>query len=244
MKFKKIVAFGDSWIWGDELFNPALADHPYAHPVLMENTPYRESHCFLGQLGQHYNLPTENFGIAGGSLQSTIWTYLWWQRHETTPIDECIVLVGLTDPNRMSFYDPNHKSYANDPPWQRFVHSAWVWSGATCYTEQWSDTVKQLFVLTDCASQNQLNYEQTVWFFEGQSAINGNNVLQFNTLNCVFEVSAKTMIWANTSLDGVIRSQINPTELLCPNRHPNEKGHRLLADHLISYIDSCIINGC
>lgn len=244
MKFKKIVAFGDSWIWGDELLDPRLINHPRAHPVLMENTPYRESHCFLGQLGQHYDLPTENFGIAGGSLQSTMWTYLWWQRHETLPLDECIVLVGLTDPNRMSFYDPNHVIYANDPPWHRFVHSAWVWSGATCYTDQWMDTVKSLFVLTDCPAQNQLNYEQTVWFFEGQSAINNNNVLQFNTLNYTAEISAKTVIWPNTSLDGLIRSQPNSAELLCPNRHPNENGHQVLANYLISKIDSCILNGC
>jgi hypothetical protein len=242
MKFKKIVAFGDSWIWGDELLDPALADHPYAHPVLHLNTAYRESHCFLGQLGQHYNLPTENFGIAGGSLQSTIWTYLWWIKNEPLPIDQCMILVGLTDPNRMSFYDPNHVSYSNDPPWQKFVHSAWVWSGATCYNDQWMSAVKNLFVLTDCPAQNQLNYEQTVWFFEGQSAIHTNNLIQFNTLSQIMQVPAKTLIWPEQSLDTLIRDQPDFADLLAASRHPNEKGHCYLANRLISKIDSCIIN--
>ena len=26
MKFKKIVGFGDSWMWGDELFDPNLTE--------------------------------------------------------------------------------------------------------------------------------------------------------------------------------------------------------------------------
>ena len=36
MKFKKIVGFGDSWIWGDELMDPALINHPQAHPVIQK----------------------------------------------------------------------------------------------------------------------------------------------------------------------------------------------------------------
>ena len=36
MKFKKIVGFGDSWIWGDELLDPALVNHPQAHPFCLK----------------------------------------------------------------------------------------------------------------------------------------------------------------------------------------------------------------
>ena len=53
-------------MWGDELFDPNLKDIENPHPVMMENTPYRESNCFLGLLGKHYGVPTENFGIPGG----------------------------------------------------------------------------------------------------------------------------------------------------------------------------------
>lgn len=244
MKFKKIVGFGDSWVWGDELLDPDLFNHPHAHPVLIENTDYRQSNCFLGQVGQHYNLPVENFGIAGGSLQSTIWTYLWWMRQETVPLDQCLVLVGLTDANRMSYYNPYHQSYANDPPWQKFVHSAWVLSDATCYTDNWMSAVKNLFVLSDCADLNQLNYEQTVWFFEGQAAINDNNLLQFNTITNRRLDRARTLIWPSQSLDALIRNRPDYAEFCAPNRHPNEKGHKFLSQQLISKIDSCILYEC
>lgn len=244
MKFKKIVGFGDSWVWGDELLDPALTDHPQAHPVLHLNTPYRESNCFLGLIGQHYGLPTENFGIAGGSLQSTIWTYLWWLKHETIPIDECIILIGLTGGDRITFYDPNHVSYANDPPWNKFVHSAWVNSDATCYSNQWTSTVKNLFVLSDCKELRQLYYEQALYFFEGQASIHNNNLLQFNTIWGREKNFSKTLIWPNQCLHNILAKQPNRKDLLAPNWHPNEKGHRVLADQLILEIDSCIIKGC
>lgn len=244
MRLKKIVGFGDSWIWGDELLDPALKDHPQAHPVLHLNTPYRESRCFLGQLGQHYNLPTENFGIAGGSLQSSIWTYLWWIKHETVPLDQCLVLIGLTDPNRMTFYNPNHKSYSNDPPWNRFVHSAWVWSGATCLSDQWVSTVKDLFVLSDCNELRQLNYEQTVRFFHGQSSINGGNVLQFNTIMNLSAQGVDNLLWPDQSLSSLLKAHPDHHQYIAPNRHPNEMGHEFLSKQLISYIDSCIMYAC
>ena len=33
MKYKKIVGFGDSWMWGDELFDPSLHGIENPHPV-------------------------------------------------------------------------------------------------------------------------------------------------------------------------------------------------------------------
>ena len=57
MKFKKIVGFGDSWMYGDELLDPELLKiNPTAHTCFDQNTTYREHNCFLGLLGQHYHL--------------------------------------------------------------------------------------------------------------------------------------------------------------------------------------------
>ena len=80
MQFKKIVGFGDSWMYGDELMDPEYAKQtPDGHYSDEQNFPYRLKHCFLGQLGTHYGVPIENFGIPGGSLGSTMWTFQWWQ---------------------------------------------------------------------------------------------------------------------------------------------------------------------
>jgi len=241
MTFDKIVGFGDSWMWGDELLDPTLADHKHAHPVLMENKPYREGHCFLGQLGKHYNVPVENFGIAGGSLQSTIWTYLWWLEHETVPLDRCAVLVALTDPNRQTFYNPNHVSYAGDPPWNRFVHGAWIHSGNTSLDQDWVQMVKSHTVLTDCDRAHKLNYRQTVLFFEGQAQYQTGPLLQFNTMFDIIQINASTLLWPTQSLNHILESQSNKHELFAPMGHPNEKGHEVIRDSLIVKLDCAIL---
>ena len=238
MKFKKIVGFGDSWMWGDELFDPDLKDIANPHPVMMENTPYRESHCFLGLLGKHYNVPTQNFGVAGGSLQSSLWTYLWWLEHEQLDPRECLILVGHTEGNRDTFYNPRHVSYANDPPWNKFVHSAWIHSGATCFDSDWVTMVKANMVLTNCNELSNLAYRQSVLFFEGQNYKFQNNVIQFTTMGPSIHIDAEGLLWPEHGLASFVKD--NP-ELLAPNKHPNERGHAVIRDHLIPEIERVIL---
>lgn len=240
MKFKKIVGFGDSWVWGDELLDPELINHEHAHPILMENTPYREQHCFLGLLGQHYNVPTENFGWPGGSDQSAQWCYLWWLEHESNPQD-CLVLVGHTDANRTSFYNPNHVSYANDPPWNRFVHSAWVHSDNGANSSEWKEMVKRYTVLSDCYELNWLTYQASVMFFEGQAALRGGNLLQFCTIPPLKRMDSPTLLWPDRGLGALIGNQPN---CFAPMGHPNEFGHKIISEHLIKEIDRAILASC
>jgi hypothetical protein len=241
MKFKKIVGFGDSWVWGDELIDPALQQDPDAHSVMHENTVYRESHCFLGLIGQHYGVPVENFGIPGGSMQSSMWTYLWWLEHEQLDPRECLILVGLTAAARTTFYNPKHISYGNDPPWNRFVHDAWIRSGAMSDRSDWVNLVKLYNVLTDCSKSRALNRRQTVTFFEGQYYKFGGNVLQFNTLAPDTVMTAEGLVWENSALENFVK---NRPDLLAPNRHPNEHGHEFIRDLLITEIDRVILAEC
>jgi hypothetical protein len=241
MKFKKIVGFGDSWMWGDELIDPALQHHPHRHPILIENTQYREQQCFLGQVAQHYGVPYENFGWPGGSQQSVIWCYLWWLEHEPNP-EECMVLVGHTDANRFSFYNPKHHSYANDPPWNRFVHSSWIHSGGGSFSDDWINMVKLHMVLTESHELNCLTYKQSVLFFQGQSAMN-HNVLQFNVMTPPLRIDQNSLIWPDTSLINLLRNT-KRKDIYAPHGHPNETGHTLIRDLLIPEIDRVILAQC
>lgn len=241
MKFKKIVGFGDSWIWGDELLDPALVNHPQAHPVMHENNAYRESHCFLGLVGQHYGVPVENFGINGGSLQSSIWNYLWWLEHEQLDPGDCLVLVGHTGAHRTSFYNPNHVSYYGDPLWNRYVHSQWIHSGFEEEDRTWTQMVKAHTVLTDCDQLHRLNYQQSLRFFEGQYHSLNRNIMQFCTIQAPMIAQACNLAWP----DGSLNSFIYPNEhLMAPNGHPNEIGHQLLRNLLIEQIESVILAKC
>jgi len=241
MKFKKIVGFGDSWMWGDELLDPALKNLPDAHPVQIENLVYRESHCFLGLLGKHYGVPVENFGIPGGSLQSSIWTYLWWLENEVSDTQDCLVLVALTCPDRQSFYNPGHISYANDLPWNRFIHSGWVHSGNTTIRPEWLAMVKQHTVLTDCVEFRRLNYRQSVLFFAGQKHSTAATV-QFNSMKPCMKLDHPTLLWPSGGLADLLMEHPDYSELIAPQGHPNEKGHEIIRDMLIPEIDCVILS--
>jgi len=240
MTFKKIVGFGDSWMYGDELLDPELSrTHADAHSCWTQNEPYRNRHNFLGLLGKHYGVPIENFGIPGGSMQSSIWTFQWWLDHEPSP-DECLVLIGHTDSDRLSFYNPNHRRYTNDPPWNRFVHSTWVEFGSSVVPEEFRTMIKQQLVLTNCQELARLNYQQTVQLFDGIAARKNIPVMQFHIMPADVEMDLPTMIWPGVSTTMWFRDHPDNQrrELIMPGGHPNEIGHKMIAEKLISTIDS------
>jgi hypothetical protein len=243
MQFQKIVGFGDSWIYGDELMDPSYqAINPDGHYSDDQNTDYRLKNCFLGQLGKHYNVPTENFGIPGGSLGSTMWTFQWWLDHETVPLDQCLVLIGLTNSDRISHYNPRHQHYSNDPPWNKFVHSTWVNFGSSVVPDDYATMIKYQMTLTNCRALNQLNYQQAVLFFDGIAARNNLNLLQFNIMPAERPVAnAPTLPWPDFAWTLWFRDHPGNQrrELICAHGHPNEIGHSLIRDRLINHIDLC-----
>lgn len=222
--FKKIVGFGDSWMYGDELTEPNITA-TNIHEVGLQHSSYRERNCFLGQLGQHYNVPTENFGIMGGSLDSARWTFLYWLEHEPNP-EECLVLHGITNSYRFSHYNPNHVRYLNDPEWNRFVHSAWP-------SKEFEPLIKQQTVLTDSPELRQLRYKESVLLFDGISARRNILTMQFH----VFPESHSSEL-PTVFNDWYLKSCITDTK---PGGHPNETGHKKIAQLLINYIDPAII---
>jgi hypothetical protein len=244
MKFKKIVGFGDSWMYGDELLDPYLAQqHDDAHCCWEQNTSYREKHCFLGLLGQHYALPTENFGIPGGSLESTKWTFLWWLDHEPEP-ESCLILVFLTESNRASFYNPNHVHYSNDPAWNKFVHSTWVHFGSSVIGPEFTDMIKRYLVLTECEELWDLRYRDSVLFYDGQRARSNLPILMFNTLPPVRSMTnVPSLVWPDFSWTMYFREHPGnrSRELIKPGGHPNEHGHEIIRDLLIPEMDRVIL---
>lgn len=243
MRFQKIVGFGDSWMYGDELMDPEyVAKNPDAHYSDEQNFTYRLKHCFLGQLGHHYGVPIENFGIPGGSLGSTMWTFQWWLDHESVPLNECLVLIGLTNSDRITHYNPKHQHYSNDPPWNKFVHSTWVNFGSSVVPNDYATMIKYQIALTSCGELNRINYHQAVLFFDGVAARNHIPMLQFNIMPAAREVpNVPTLMEPDRSWTMWFRDHPGNQrrELICADGHPNETGHSLIRDHLIGHIDSC-----
>ena len=244
MKFRRIVGFGDSWMYGDELLDPELAaSDPEAHSCWSQNVDYREQNCFLGRLAKHYGVAYENFGIPGGSIRSTIWTYLWWIQKQTVPNDS-LVLVCITESDRESFYNPDHVHYSNDPEWNKFVHSTWVEFGSSVISQQWRDMAKRHLVLTNSAGLRALNYLECLMFFDGQAARHNLPLLQFNTMPAEVDLVVPSLIWPDFCWSHFFRDHADnqKRELIMPNGHPNEKGHAMMAQMLIPEIDCVILS--
>ncbi len=236
---KQVVSFGDSFVWGDELLDPGLEDHENTHPSIVENIEYRESNCFTGRIAKHYDIPQKNFGIPGGSLQSTIWTYLWWMENDPLA-NESLVLVGLTEPSRHTFYNPKHVSYANDPEWNRFVHSAWVHNNSSIFPDEWVDMVKKHTTLTWSKRYFKIQLNQSLTFFNNARHEHP-KLLQFFTIPNRTSLAREFQTLPNLHscvelLEDVINNGTG-TEVLKPNRHPNEKGHRFITNWLLSELD-------
>lgn len=220
---KKVVGFGDSWMYGDELDDTT-----------------REQDCFLGQLGQHYNVPVENYGINGSSLQSAIWTFLWWLQKEPQPSD-CLVLVGLTSSYRFSYYDSNRTSKNLDKvvgnPIDNLIHSSWPLHH---FNDDFAQLIKLQTVLATSDEWKHLNYQQAILFFDGVSARQHIPLIQFNIMPDFKSIkNVPSLIWPDFSLKTWIYTEY--PEHILPGEHPDRQGHHLISQRLIPETDRAII---
>jgi hypothetical protein len=244
MKIKKIVGFGDSWMYGDELLDPELLKQdPNAHTCFYQNDEYRHGHNFLGLLAKHYGWEFENYGIPGGSLQSEVWTFLWWLEREPNP-SECLVLAGHTDQDRMSFYNPSHQHYTNDPIWNKFVHTAWTEASDDVIARDWKDFMKRYVVMCDSPELGRYNYLQAAMLFDGMSLRYKFPLLQFDIMPRPSGIQLPTHIFNGQCYTIHFRDRPDNRnrELYCENGHPNEHGHEIIRDQLIPEIDRAILD--
>jgi hypothetical protein len=107
--------------------------------------------------------------------------------------------------------------------------------------------IKQQIVLTTCPALERLNYQQAVLFFDGVSSRNGIPILQFNIMPGERPIAnAPTLKEPEFSWTIWFRDHPNnqKRELVMPGGHPNEIGHSLMKDRLISLIESCTMYEC
>ena len=109
---------------------------------------------------------------------------------------------------------------------------------------EFADLIKRQLVLTNCPDLYRLNYQQTVLMFDGVAARRNIPMIQFNVMPESRKIDhAPTLISPNFSLVTWFRDmpENRNREMIKPDGHPNEAGHTLIRDRLISQIDSCIM---
>jgi hypothetical protein len=102
--------------------------------------------------------------------------------------------------------------------------------------------MKYQMTLTDCSALSKLNYHHAVLFFDGIAARNNLKILQFNIMPAERTIpNVPTLIEPGNSWTMFFRDHPGnqKRELICNDGHPNEIGHSIIRDHLISHIDLC-----
>ena len=232
---KQVVSFGDSWVYGDELINPNLKKVlPDVTVHNFQNDSYRLKNCFSGIIADHYNVPLENFGHPGASLRSTIWSFLWWLENGECQTDS-LILIGLTSSDRESWYNSDHVVQGKDPDWNRYIHSSWVDFGSSIVPEEWSNFSKKYITLSQCNEVSKLNYQQTLYFFNGIATTHSLNLYQFNIFTPPVNIEVPTLLWPNKSIQGMAKVP------KAPGGHPNENGHLEISKYLLNEIEFAIL---
>jgi len=212
----KIFGFGCSWIHGDEIEHPNPATEK-------ERRLYREHNCTLGQLADLLGVRTVyNHGISGGSLQSTMWEFT---RYCNRFDENTLVVIGLTESSRQSWYNCDDRS--------PYMHSHWSHPEHT-----WEEFVKFYRLHSDCKQLWHMNYKIATNYFANYCFSNNIKLLQFKVFPAPCEV-AGVPEW---NARGFVQNMHNQHgNCLAPHKHANEKGSKFLAERLYNTATSAKI---
>jgi hypothetical protein len=218
---KNIAAFGDSWIYGDEI------EHPDPNAVYKQKRLYREEHCIVGQLGRQLGLFVENYGVSGNSLSGTVWEFHHWltdeHRHTNATPQETLVVVGLTECSRESWWNNNN-----------FVHNHIMHD-----RHPWNDFVKHHYLHNETDEFQRIKYWQTTEFFYNYCKANSIPLLMFNVFAPPYQSNLVTTPGWN--MRGEMAHRLDE---LAPGMHPNEKGCKHLANILTPLANNAIMHEC
>ena len=239
MKIKKLVAFGCSWTYGDELVAPEFRNLNEAEfrDHYDENKPYRLANCYAGRIADHYGLELDNMAFPGSSLESMRWNLMWYLRNGM-PTDDVIFVVGLTDATRQSWLNPLHEISRKDPQWNRHMHGTWLTQPNPDIDDNWFRLQKLWMGMSYHIDWAEYNFQQTINLFDQAQSRYGIPVVQFSVLENRYGVTAPSLIYSGTNFRDILNQKKKDlgVEPFARGGHPNEKGHQLIADHLIEHI--------
>lgn len=238
MKITKLVAFGCSWAYGDELIDPRFggSEQDYKDHY-KENEPYRLAHCYAGRIAQHFGLELNNMAWPGASLESMRWNLMWYLR-SGMPKEGVMFVVGHTDSTRQSWYNPGHVIGRSDPPWNRHMHGTWLTQPNPDIDDNWYKLQRTWLGMSYHKEWALHNFQETIHLFDGIQAQYGIPVIQFSNINNNHPVSVPSLLYPGMNFRDILfaKKQELGIEPFASGGHPNEKGHQLIADHLIEHI--------
>jgi len=231
---RKLLAFGCSWTYGDELVDPALASqNPTVNASHWQNERYRLDHCYAGLVAQHFDLDFTNLSFSGSSLESMTWALNWYLRQHQD-LSDTVILAGLTSPVRKSWPHPHYERPQEDQGWNMLQHSTWLNHPNPDIDPDWYTLQRVWTKHCHCEQWEVFNLQQTITAFDYARLAHGARVVQFpifKVLDQDFGVPSVT----NVCVADLLKAN-QPSNLFCSGGHPNEQGHQIIANHLINHI--------
>jgi len=222
-KIRKLVVFGDSWTFGDELMAPELATRADRYNAMPENDQYRLQHCWARHVADHFGLELVNLSFNGMSLQSMIWTALWWVNNHD--VSDSLAIAALTLDHRTSWYQDNIPG--RTPKWNMHMHSAWEHTSGP-----WKEVKQNYFQHSQGDALDRYQRQQAVLCFDSIADRHQIPVVQFDIHPDQTPYYGKQHAYVGEAAWNWIEDN------RAKNKHPNEQGHVLIANRLISWIES------
>jgi hypothetical protein len=229
---QRLVAFGDSWTYGDELIQPNRPDIQLASDP--KNNDYRLRHCFAGQVARHYGWQLENLGTCGQSLQSMIWCFESWLDQNANGYNDALIVVGLTHSSRISWWDA-------DPSPRTGLHRHSTVLEATPATSIWHNIQRNWRTYSACDDLYRKQYQTAVYLFSGHCARLNIPCVMLNVFGDVPDIPHNPVDNPGQDLMGMVvdpgKGPPKSNETWAQN-HPNSNGHSIIAQWIIQHIDS------
>lgn len=204
---KNLITLGDSWVYGDEL----------------GNNDHRQKCNWPALVANHFNLKLRNLGFNGESLQSSVWSALWWIENHFD--QESMVIAALTQSWRVSWFRSTHAK--SEHPWQ--AHGNLV---SPFREPEWHQLKKIHLSVSACDTLDRYNRYQSILFFDGMSRHYQLPLLCFDLYNDQTGFFSNNHVYPGENAEQWVGNNIKPLG------HPDENGHILIANKLIHWIES------
>ena len=219
----KLVGFGCSFTYGSELQDQDLEmDSEYYRA----NTPYREKHCWLGQLAEMSGCSFDNRSEPSGSNLSIQEKFADWF-DSRLPDSEDVVCIAWTSHLRTSWWSDEE---------QRWVHDGFIRSK----TEKFFRASFKEWV-TSSYDRGATVTNHAKLFVNSVCQANNIKIIQFNALaNVPTPYKFPNYHQGDQNMQDVLRKEnINlEKNFLAPGEHPNEAGHKHYAKMLHSWAEA------
>ena len=233
----KVWCFGDSWTWGSELWDTSIDTEENAlriygldYTVLcQQNHEYVMKNNWGSVLTQIGNYEVSNFAVPGSSNRQILET-LYYQLQSDEKPD--IILIGWSTQYRWSDRAPEHTSFSR--PNDKFVPIVRDYADLFFEDNFYSEVCTAHWIANNIpiVNINAFYKNQTNNLFDERVKFLDKTMLEIATNNKIKDVSKEDWHFlAGTKQD---LDSYN----LKKSGHPNEIGHKLIAEYIDKYIRS------